>query len=333
MTLNLFRRSPLQHWFENQHLHLMDIGARGGMDPDLFPIAWAVDATGFEPAAEECKRLNQQTANPWRSTRYVPTAVGGVDGVSLLRIPQKGEGASLLPHNTAMLNRHGHSALHQTLKEIPVDTLTLDHACERFQLRPPDYLKIDVEGAELAILHGAKAALEYCSAAKVEVSFLEQRIGQPLMHDVLAFMHQCGFVLGEIRGLHAWRRRPLPAHPFSSQWIIPYSRGIAAQCDLVFLRNPETLDSDISLERLISIASALGFFDHAISALRQSPLLERQLNQQLDTPMVKAMGKVSKSMGQSVAITAIKEHVRNLIPLTRSFLKGIPASPAIRGGY
>lgn len=332
--MNVFRRSPALRWlFEDVNLHLMDIGARGGMDADLLPAAWAINATGFEPAAEECARLNGLPSDPWRSTRYVPAAVGGSDGVATLKIPGSGEGASLLAHNPEMISRFGHVALHRTLREVPVETLTLDRACERFDLAAPDYLKIDVEGAELAILQSAPKSLALCSAVKVEVAFLEQRLQQPLMHEVMGFMLGAGFILGEIRGIHTWRRRPLPTHPYSANWRMPYSRGIAAQCDLLFLRDPATVTTDEALLRLICVAALLGFFDHGVTALRQSSSLEQRIDAQMGTPFLDELGAVSRAMGRAVAISEFNSRLRSLIPLGKSMLRGISMPNANEPGY
>lgn len=332
-VLNAFRGSPLSSVIESLDLHLMDIGARGGLDVDFLPAAWATNATGFEPAPDECSRLNKASRGPWRSTRYVPTALGGQDGLAALKIPGNGEGASLLPHNADMILRYGHVALHRTIREIAVDTLTLDSACRRFGLAAPDYLKIDVEGAELDILQAAPIALEHSAAVKVEVSFLEQRRRQALAQDILAFMHGAGFILGEIRGVHAWRRRPLPAHPYSAKWTVPYSRGIAAQCDLLFLRDPAAIPSDEALLRVVCVAAVLGFFDHGVTALRQSPALEERLNEQIDGSFLVELGLVSRQIGRAIAIAEIKRRVRALVPLARSWVHGIGHSGPIEPGY
>lgn len=332
--LNLFRRSAaLRPLFEGVNLHLMDIGARGGMDTDLLPAAWSINATGFEPAADECTRLNRLPTDPWRSTRYVPTAIGGTDGTATLKIPGSGEGASLLSHNQEMIGRYGQVALHRTVREVPVETLTLDSACARFDLAAPDYLKIDVEGAELSILQSAVKCLAHCSAVKVEVAFLEQRVRQPLMHEVVAFMLGEGFILGEIRGIHAWRRRPLPTHPYTAKWPLPYSRGIAAQCDLLFLRDPVKVATDESLLRLICVAFVLGFFDHGVAAIRQSKNLEEWINTQIATPFLVEIGVVSRAMGRAEAMYEIMRRVRSLVPLGKSMLRGISISKSMTSGY
>ncbi len=232
-----------------------------------------------------------------------------------------------------MISRFGNEALHRTLREVSVDTLTLDTACKRFDLAAPDYLKIDVEGAELAILQSASKSLALCSAVKVEVSFLEQRLHQPLMHEVLEFMLSKGFILGEIRGLHAWRRRPLPSHPYSANWSMPYSRGIAAQCDLLFLRDPATVATDEVLLRLLCVAAVLGFFDHGVTALHQSASLAKHLDAQMGTSFLEELAAVSREMGRAVAISEIRGRLRSQIPLGKSWLRGISLPNSIEPGY
>lgn len=331
--LNAFRSSPIGRILEALDLQVMDIGARGGIDADFLPAAWVTNAIGFEPAPDECVRLNEAPSLPWRATRYVPVALGGFDGSATLKVPESSEGASLLNHNSGMISVFGHKVLHQTLNEISVEILTLDSACEHFSLNAPDYLKIDVEGAELDILRVAPKTLEHCSAVKVEVSFVEQRSHQPLMQDVLTFMTQRGFILGEVQGIHSWRRRPLAAHPYSARWVIPYSKGIAAQCDLVFLRDPISVSTDEALVRLVCVSAILGFFDHAVTSLRQSSMLEMRLCQEIKGQFLTELGLVSRRIGRAVALSQIKSQLRTLIPLGRSWVNGIPQSSVVVSGY
>ena len=65
--INYFRREFFAELFSNAGLIAVDVGARGGFEPDLLPIAWAVDAVGFEPEPEAFSRLQQ--------TRKIPGAV------------------------------------------------------------------------------------------------------------------------------------------------------------------------------------------------------------------------------------------------------------------
>ena len=59
----------------------------------------------------------------------------------------------------------------------------------------PAALKIDVQGAELAVLRGATDLLSEVDAILVECSFLELYGGQALADDVIRFVHERGFML------------------------------------------------------------------------------------------------------------------------------------------
>lgn len=331
--LNVFRSSPIGPLLESMDLQMMDVGARGGIDEEFVPAAWATTATGFEPEPDECARLNTRISKPWRAARFVPAALGGIDGKRVLHLPASGAAASLLPHNPEMLLAFGNQALHGQARQITVEALTLDSACDVFKLISPDYLKIDVEGAELEILRTSPAALRRCSAVKLEASFLEQRLAQPLMHEIIAFMLEAGFVLADIRGMHYWRRRPLPAHPYSARWVVPYSKGLAAQCDLVFLRDSGTISCEESLVRLMAASAVLGFFDHAVSVMRRSKTLEAELCQRIAGNFIAELGKVSRRMGRAVAVGEIKTQLRAMVPLVRSVLHGIPQRTPVMPGY
>jgi FkbM family methyltransferase len=70
----------------------------------------------------------------------------------------------------------------------------------------PYVLKVDVEGAELGVLRGALGLLARCELVLLEVSFFELVSGMPLFHEVVAWMHEHGFVVAELYNGH---NRPL----------------------------------------------------------------------------------------------------------------------------
>ena len=78
--------------------------------------------------------------------------------------------------------------IHKTIATADVDVLTLDDLLADGKIEKMQYLKIDIEGAELEVLAGGTRALEHCQAIKVEVSFLPQRVGQALAHEVAALL-------------------------------------------------------------------------------------------------------------------------------------------------
>ncbi len=93
----------------------------------------------------------------------------------------------------------------------------------------PFVLKVDVQGGELEVLAGATATLEGCELVLLEASLYELVPGQPLLHDVVAFMAERGWVVYDAYGGHL---RPLD--------------GALAQIDLAFARADGALRGDPS---------------------------------------------------------------------------------------
>lgn len=83
----------------------------------------------------------------------------------------------------------------------------------------PYVLKVDVEGTELGVLSGAPQLLTRCELVLLEVSFFQLVDGMPLFHEVVAWMHERGFVVAELYNGH---NRPLD--------------GALAQMDVAFVQ-------------------------------------------------------------------------------------------------
>lgn len=78
------------------------------------------------------------------------------------------------------------------------DMTTLDQLVARYNLEDEIFLKLDVQGAEIDILKGAKNALENISFILLEASLLDYNNGAPLLAEVMRYMDEIGFVLFDI---------------------------------------------------------------------------------------------------------------------------------------
>lgn len=120
------------------------------------------------------------------SVRVWCGAVGATDGTATIRC--HGDQSSLLVAND--------TEFHGTDLEVPLRTL--DSLVYAGELDRPDLVKLDVQGYELEVLRGAATVLENAEVLVLELSFRRLYAGQPLAHEVIAFLGRQGFRIADI---------------------------------------------------------------------------------------------------------------------------------------
>ena len=83
-------------------------------------------------------------------------------------------------------------------KKETVSMKRLDTLIHEKELPLPDFIKIDVQGAELLVLEGAPACMLSAEVIMLEVSITKFNEGAPIIHDVLQFMADRGFVMFDV---------------------------------------------------------------------------------------------------------------------------------------
>jgi FkbM family methyltransferase len=142
---------------------------------------------GFEPDEQGCADLNHKYGRPHR---FLPQFIGR-GGPATFHRTAYADTSSLYRPNTPVVELFTGLAEIMTVRQlIPVETVRLDDIPEA---APVDYIKIDVQGAELDVLSNAMLAVGTALVIQAEVSFVELYQGQPLFADVDAWLRQRGF--------------------------------------------------------------------------------------------------------------------------------------------
>jgi FkbM family methyltransferase len=150
---------------------------------------------GFEPVAAECDRLNAM-ATPGQ--RFLPYFIG--DGTErTFYLTNMSMTSSLYEPNTRLLRRFQNlENLTRVVETSRVQTRRLDDIPE---IAAIDYLKADIQGAELDMLKGAERLLAGALVIHIEVEFLEMYKGQALFGDIDVHLRSRGFCFHSFLGL------------------------------------------------------------------------------------------------------------------------------------
>lgn len=141
-----------------------DVGANVG----VFSVASAAlgaTVTAFEPDPWLCDLLERTRRLPENKSldlSIVPAAVSNKDGIAQFMIAERGRASN------ALEEAGGHGQMGGVRQKRLVPTFRLDTLCHT--LARPDFIKIDIEGAELLALEGATELLQSQPGLMIEVS-------------------------------------------------------------------------------------------------------------------------------------------------------------------
>jgi len=144
---------------------------------------------GFEPQPAALATLN---AHKGELEAYFPYVVGDGNNATL-KVCQAPGMTSLFTPDIHVLNHFPEfSEWGRVVEEIPVKTRRLDDIAEVGEL---DFLKMDVQGAELRIIQNGKERLKGAVVIQLEVSFIALYTGQPTFGEIDVALRRLGFVL------------------------------------------------------------------------------------------------------------------------------------------
>jgi len=88
-------------------------------------------------------------------------------------------------------NSTAYNETHATLAKM----FTLDTVVQQRGFPLPDLIKLDVQGAEISVLQGAKRCLAHCTDVILEAQHVDYNQGAPKAQAVIEYMHSVGFDL------------------------------------------------------------------------------------------------------------------------------------------
>jgi len=158
-------------------------------------VAKDVHVIGFEPDPAECKRLNWQTkSSPFKSEEHFAVALSGADGDRTFYVTRDPACSSLYKPNKKWFEHdNGDPDRADVIETRNIYTRSLRSFCNE-QVRWPDFIKIDAQGAEGEILNGYTFL---AGAYGVEVEVLALPLYSGIEHT--------SFIVQAILNLHGFR--------------------------------------------------------------------------------------------------------------------------------
>lgn len=275
---------------------VVDAGARYGIHPSWRGFDAPLVYTMYEPEPEEAARLVAKYASrPEVTVR--PCALGAVPdaGLTLWLTAHRGYVGAHKPNPDSIWfgQVRPDEGTVEGAVEVPSTTLDSELAGQGGRA---DFLKVDVEGEELAVLDGAARTLDRVLALRVEVQFDESFERQTASEILRHLIDGQGFRL--MRFDYGGRGQPV------SYLVGEDSYGILTGCDAVFARRPEAVaawggESAVTgLVKLAVFALRNGFSDYAVTCLEhvaeagawpeEEPALRRYLRKLFTLSALKA---------------------------------------------
>lgn len=256
---------------------VVDAGAAGAGETNRWGfLGNRLELHGFEADEEECAKL-LEAAPPGATVRYYNAFLGRSAPKRTFLIAHAFNN-SFYPTDYAWYARRRSyhigpavrlSELYAVAKTLEVESISLDDWAMRYGVVGVDYLKVDIEGAELELMQASPRIMAGVLGVSVDVTFHADWIGAPTFADVDIWIRSQGFVLFDMNGIKRGTQYDTPVvaprgHPTLS--------GQLACANAIYFRDPlvegaRPMTTEATL-KLAAIAEVHGQVEFAFELLR-----------------------------------------------------------------
>ena len=162
--------------------------------------------TAFEPEEALCAKQNAISRD---GVTYFPFALGRTEEARTFYDTEDAMCSSLYEPNEELLGRYNNMDVARVKNISSVDTVSLDHFVSGHDIGSVDFIKIDIQGAELDVFQGGVSTLKNVLAIVTEAEFIEHYVRQPLFGDVCSFLSRHKLQFQKIIGVGGRTLKPI----------------------------------------------------------------------------------------------------------------------------
>lgn len=234
----------------NEKIQLIDVGAAAIAETPIYKILLdkkIAHLNAFDGDQRQIEKL-QEIYGEDNLTTYNYFLFDGKKHNVYLCSPQSGMTSIFKPKAEALNFFNGFSEFGKVERIEKIQTTKLDSIDN---LKAPDFVKMDVQGAELGILKNGSKKLEKCLAIQLEVSFFPLYEDQPSFGEIDLYMRTKGFVPHLFLDVKRWSIKPTI---FNDNFRVPGNQLLEA--DVVYVKDPLRLSelNNSQLKKLAIIA-------------------------------------------------------------------------------
>lgn len=203
--MNLFEQladviRKVDHGLQFRMLEIGALQVGGQQEPfyDLLNLFPGSQIISFEVDEAVCADMNKKAP---AGVRYYPVALGFRNERKAFYETMHPMCCSLYRPNEELLRLYNNFEVAYLKNTTEIDTVSLDYFTEKYEIGAIDFIKIDIQGAELDVFKGGIRALQEILMIVCEVEFIPHYIDQPLFGDVCAFLAQHDLMFHKFLGL------------------------------------------------------------------------------------------------------------------------------------
>jgi len=246
-----------------------DVGARWGIGEPWNKIKSIIESICFEPDKDEYELLNKKKSV---NEKIYQCALYKNQGSVEFNLTKSRGCSSIYKPSAKKIKRYPDAGRFVIDKIINVETSTLDDLYKQKKLNNMDFIKIDIQGAELDVLIGGEKFIkDNVVGVEVEIEFIQLYENQPLFSDVDSFIRNSfGLELQDLRKSY-WK--------YSDGIHVGATKGQLVFGDALYLRSPYEIvewcsmfSKDKAADKIIMACFSgivYGYLDYALCILNR----------------------------------------------------------------